>query len=135
MRRLTPLAGAVVLALVAASFLALALRHRAKRPGGEEQAAFVALKAACRTEDARAIYRAFAAWRPLLPSAAQAEATPLIRPVEQQLFAPGQTSGPMPRFDLAAAARLRHAAGGISSVDAGALPPLNASPANVGRQG
>ncbi|MBK3801132.1 hypothetical protein GAY33_18200 [Azospirillum brasilense] len=66
--------------LVILAFAAGFLRHRRRTDVADERAAFVALRRACATSDAAAIYRAFARWRAFLaPAEREAANTTAVR--------------------------------------------------------
>lgn len=72
----------VVLAFATAGFL----RHRRKTDAADERAAFAALRRACATSDADAVYRAFAQWRAFLAPAEREAANKAAIRLDAALF-------------------------------------------------
>jgi len=72
----------VILAFATASFL----RHRRATEAGDERAAFAALRRACATSNADAVYRAFARWRAFLAPAEREAANKAADRLDTVLF-------------------------------------------------
>jgi len=115
-------AGVALLAVLALA--AMGLRRR-RTAGDAEPQAFARLSAACAGAGAAAIYRAFAAWRPLLDSAGEKAAAEALAPLDATLFAGPPTDWDQGRSQtlLESATRLRRPP--ESAIHKDSLPPLN----------